>query len=64
MSDEFKEKSNKQKGVRASYKYPHRLSRKGYARYANEIRSLLSGDPEVDRTVLWPKGCKTKKGEY
>ncbi|KAL8473884.1 hypothetical protein ACS0TY_030662 [Phlomoides rotata] len=64
MSDEFKEKSNKHKGIRARHKYPHRLSRKGYARYANEIRSLLSGDPEVDRTVLWLEGRKTKKGEY
>ncbi|KAL8487326.1 hypothetical protein ACS0TY_023848 [Phlomoides rotata] len=64
MSDEFEEKSNKKKGVRASHKYPHRLSRKGYARYANEIRSLLSGDPKVDRTVLWLEGRKTKKGEY
>ncbi|KAL8497711.1 hypothetical protein ACS0TY_021150 [Phlomoides rotata] len=63
MSDEFKEKSNKQKGVRASHKYPHRLSRKGYTRYANEIRSLLSGDPEVDRTILWLEGRKIKKGE-
>ncbi|KAL8491779.1 hypothetical protein ACS0TY_023394 [Phlomoides rotata] len=61
MSDEFKEKSNKKKGVRASHKYPHRLSRKGYARYANEIRSLLSGDPKVDRTVLWLEGREELK---
>ncbi|KAL8479168.1 hypothetical protein ACS0TY_026143 [Phlomoides rotata] len=51
MSDEFK-------GIRARHKYPHRLSRKGYARYANEIRSLLFGDPEVDRTVQYTEKKK------
>ncbi|KAL8485947.1 hypothetical protein ACS0TY_028018 [Phlomoides rotata] len=41
MSDDFKELSEKQKCIRAQNKYPHRLSRKGYANYAVENNDYI-----------------------
>ncbi|KAL8514992.1 hypothetical protein ACS0TY_013904 [Phlomoides rotata] len=43
MYDDFKELSEKQKSIRAQRKYPHRLSRKGYANYAVENTELFFG---------------------
>ncbi|KAL8524423.1 hypothetical protein ACS0TY_014130 [Phlomoides rotata] len=63
MSDDFK-LSEKQKCIRAQSKYPHRLSRKGYANYAVENVTMLCGDEEIDRAVLWVEGRKNKEGEH
>ncbi|KAL8476797.1 hypothetical protein ACS0TY_029193 [Phlomoides rotata] len=64
MSNDFKELSEKQKCIRAQNKYPHRLSRKGYANYAVENKAVLCGDEEIDRAVLWVEGRKNKEGEH
>ncbi|KAL8481017.1 hypothetical protein ACS0TY_027524 [Phlomoides rotata] len=64
ISDDFKELSEKQKSIRAQSKYPHRLSRKGYANYAVENKVVLCGDEEIDRAVLWVEGRKNKEGEH
>ncbi|KAL8464724.1 hypothetical protein ACS0TY_034290 [Phlomoides rotata] len=56
MSDEHKK-------IAERNQLPHRLSRKGYARYALENESLLSGDDDIDRATLWIEGQKNKDGE-
>ncbi|KAL8541245.1 hypothetical protein ACS0TY_002483 [Phlomoides rotata] len=48
--------SNDFKSIRAQSKYPHRLSRKGYANYAVENKAVLCGDEEINRAVLWVEG--------
>ncbi|KAL8512716.1 hypothetical protein ACS0TY_019006 [Phlomoides rotata] len=57
MSDEHKE-------LAKLNKWPHNLSRKGYARYAAENQSLLSGDNDLDRATLWLEARKKKDGEF
>ncbi|KAL8467898.1 hypothetical protein ACS0TY_031226 [Phlomoides rotata] len=59
-----KELIEKQKSIRAQSKYPHRLSRKGYANYAVENVTVLCGDEEIDRAVFWVEGRKNKEGEH
>ncbi|KAL8525532.1 hypothetical protein ACS0TY_014957 [Phlomoides rotata] len=57
MSDEHKE-------LAKLNKWPYNLSRKGYARYASENQSLLSGDNDLDRATLWLEARKKKDGEF
>ncbi|XP_073128723.1 uncharacterized protein [Henckelia pumila] len=45
-------------------KYPHRLARKGYARYAEEIVNDLCDDDEINRALIWKKGRVNKEGEF
>ncbi|KAH6776554.1 hypothetical protein C2S52_014115 [Perilla frutescens var. hirtella] len=61
VSAEFKQLSEQQKERRSKHLYPHRLSRKGYANYAEEIKDL-HGDEEVDRCLLWKKARLNKEG--
>ncbi|KAH6794419.1 hypothetical protein C2S52_004896 [Perilla frutescens var. hirtella] len=53
--------SEQQKKMRSKHLYPYRLSRKGYANYAEEIKDL-HGDKEIDRCLLWKKARLNKKG--
>ncbi|CAN6695440.1 unnamed protein product [Malus baccata var. baccata] len=49
---------------RAKHKYPHRLSRKGYARLEEQIKSAYGITADIDRSVLWKLGRVDKKGNY
>ncbi|XP_070676317.1 uncharacterized protein [Malus domestica] len=49
---------------RAKHKYPHRLSRKGYARLEEQIKSAYGITADIDRLVLWKLGRVDKKGNY
>ncbi|KAH6787886.1 hypothetical protein C2S52_007438 [Perilla frutescens var. hirtella] len=61
VSTEFQQLSEQQKKRRSKHLCPHRLSRKGYANYAEEIKDL-HGDEEIDRCLLWKKARLNKEG--
>ncbi|KAL8508352.1 hypothetical protein ACS0TY_018814 [Phlomoides rotata] len=63
LSTNFMQMSDEHKKIVERNQLPHRLSRKGYARYALEHESLLSGDDDIDRATLWIEGRKNKDGE-
>ncbi|XP_073151032.1 uncharacterized protein [Henckelia pumila] len=44
--------------------YPHRLSRKGYARNAEETANELCDDDEINRAIIWKKGRVNKEGAF
>ncbi|XP_042397150.1 uncharacterized protein LOC121987418 [Zingiber officinale] len=64
MSDDFKKVSDEQKKRRKQNVYPHRLARKGYARFADEIGDELCDDEEINRAIIWKKGRMNKKGQF
>ncbi|XP_073123545.1 uncharacterized protein [Henckelia pumila] len=64
MSDDFIKLSEKQQERRKQNLYPHRLARKGYARYAEEIANELCDDVEINRAIIWKKGRVNKEGEF
>ncbi|KAL8541459.1 hypothetical protein ACS0TY_002649 [Phlomoides rotata] len=64
LSDKFKQMSDEHKELAKLNKWPHNLSRKGYARYASENQSLLSGDNDLDRATFWLEARKKKDGEF
>ncbi|XP_040372966.1 uncharacterized protein LOC121052304 [Rosa chinensis] len=59
----FLEKRREQQERRSLNKYPHRMSRKGYAGLEDELATGMS-DEEVDRATLWIKGRQTKDGSF
>ncbi|KAM5549788.1 hypothetical protein ABKV19_000950 [Rosa sericea] len=59
----FLEKRREQQERRSKNKYPHRMSRKGYAGLEAELADGMS-DEEVDRATLWIKGRQTKDGSF
>ncbi|XP_073124125.1 uncharacterized protein [Henckelia pumila] len=63
MSDDFMKVRAEQKRRRKQNIYPHRLSRKGYARFADEIAGELCDDDEINRAIIWKKGRVDKKGQ-
>ncbi|XP_073147304.1 uncharacterized protein [Henckelia pumila] len=63
MSVDFMNLSAEQKKRRKQNIYPHRLSRKGYAQFADEIASELCDDDDVNRALIWKKGRVNKEGE-
>ncbi|XP_073147250.1 uncharacterized protein [Henckelia pumila] len=64
MSDDFNQLSDIQKERRKMNIYPHRLARKGYARYAEEIVNDLCYDDGINRAIIWKKGRVNKEGEF
>ncbi|XP_024178951.1 uncharacterized protein LOC112184961 [Rosa chinensis] len=48
---------------RAKNKYPHRMSRKGYAGLEEELSTTMEED-EIDRATLWIAGRQTKQGTF
>ncbi|XP_042432737.1 uncharacterized protein LOC122019324 [Zingiber officinale] len=64
MSDDFIKLSEQQKEKRKKNIYPHRLARKGYARYAEEIANELCDDDEINRAIIWKKGRVNKEGKF
>ncbi|KAH6785854.1 hypothetical protein C2S51_038309 [Perilla frutescens var. frutescens] len=64
MSEEFKILSAEQKERRMKNIYPHRLSRRGYAGLAEEMKEELCGDDEIDRAVMWKKARVSKNGDF
>ncbi|XP_073314019.1 uncharacterized protein [Primulina huaijiensis] len=64
MSDKFIELSDQQKERRKKNIYPHRLARKGYARFAEEIASELCDDDDINRAIIWKKGRLNKEGDF
>ncbi|XP_075494777.1 uncharacterized protein LOC142532346 [Primulina tabacum] len=55
---------DEQKKRRKQNIYLHRMSRKGYARFADEIVIELCDDDDINRAIMWKKGQVNKKGEY
>ncbi|XP_075497743.1 uncharacterized protein LOC142534979 [Primulina tabacum] len=55
---------DEQKKRRKQNIYPHRMSRKGYARFADEIADELCDDDDINRAIMWKKGRVNKKGQY
>ncbi|XP_073133553.1 uncharacterized protein [Henckelia pumila] len=64
MTDDFMKESDEQKKRRRQNVDPHRLSRKGYARFADEIASELCDDDEINRALIWKRGRVNKEGEF
>ncbi|XP_073057676.1 uncharacterized protein [Primulina eburnea] len=64
MSDKFIELSDQQKERRKKNIYPHRLSRKVYARFAEEIASELCDDDDINRAIIWKKGRVNKERDF
>ncbi|XP_073015671.1 uncharacterized protein [Primulina eburnea] len=64
MSDDFIRLSDQQKERRKMNIYPHRLARKGYARFADEIAAELCDDDEINRAIIWKKGRLNKEGRF
>ncbi|XP_073060010.1 uncharacterized protein [Primulina eburnea] len=64
MFDKFIELSDQQKERRKKSVYHHRLSRKGYARFAEEIPSELCDDDDINRAIIWKKGRVNKEGDF
>ncbi|KAL8548275.1 hypothetical protein ACS0TY_007556 [Phlomoides rotata] len=64
LSEDFLKLSALQRERRMQHKYPHRLSRKGYAGLAETIKHELCDDKEVDRAILWKRARLNKEGEY
>ncbi|KAM5552517.1 hypothetical protein ABKV19_027060, partial [Rosa sericea] len=60
----FLEKRREQQERRSLNKYPHRMSRKGYAGLEAELAAGMSDHEEVDRATLWIKGRQTKDGSF
>ncbi|XP_073031271.1 uncharacterized protein [Primulina eburnea] len=44
--------------------YPHRLARKGYACFAEEIAAELCDDDEINRAIIWKKGRLNKERSF
>ncbi|XP_042440343.1 uncharacterized protein LOC122025580 [Zingiber officinale] len=64
MSADFRYRvSDEQKNRRRQNVYPHRLSRKGYACFADEIASDLCDD-DINRAIIWKRGRANKEGEF
>ncbi|XP_061998933.1 uncharacterized protein LOC133716232 [Rosa rugosa] len=57
------EKRKAQQERRKQNKYPHRLSRKGYAGLEEELANEID-DEEIDRATLWIKGRQSKNGNF
>ncbi|XP_075483398.1 uncharacterized protein LOC142523476 [Primulina tabacum] len=64
MSDDFIRQSDQQKERRKQNIYPHRLARKGYARFAEEIADELCDDDEINRAIIWKKGRLNKEWSF
>lgn len=64
MTEEFKVLSAEQRERRMKNIYPHRLSRRGYAGLAEEMKEELCGDDEIDRAVMWKKARLSKNGDF
>ncbi|XP_073281383.1 uncharacterized protein [Primulina huaijiensis] len=64
MSDKFIELSDQQKERRKKNIYPHRLARKGYARFAEEIASELCDDNDINKAIIWKKGRLNKEEDF
>ncbi|XP_075507617.1 uncharacterized protein LOC142544458 [Primulina tabacum] len=64
LSDDFMKLRDEQKKRRKQNIYPHRMSRKGYARFADEIADELCDDDDINRAIMWKKGRVNKKGQY
>ncbi|XP_073020481.1 uncharacterized protein [Primulina eburnea] len=64
LSDDFMKLRDEQKNRRKQNIYPHRMSRKGYARFADEIAAELCDDDDINRAIMWKKGRVNRKGEY
>ncbi|KZV41566.1 hypothetical protein F511_23402 [Dorcoceras hygrometricum] len=64
MSDDFIKISEQQKERRKLNRYPHRLSRKGYSRFAEEIADGLCDDDDINRATIWKKGQASKGGQF
>ncbi|XP_057777763.1 uncharacterized protein LOC130996270 [Salvia miltiorrhiza] len=62
ISNDFKNLSDEQKERRQKNIYPHRLSRKGYAALAEEMKDELLGDENIDRAIMWKKARLKKDG--
>ncbi|XP_073294447.1 uncharacterized protein [Primulina huaijiensis] len=58
------ELSDQQKERRKKNIYPHRLARKGYARFAEEIASELCDDDDINIAIFWKKGRLNKEGDF
>ncbi|XP_075483036.1 uncharacterized protein LOC142523231 [Primulina tabacum] len=56
LSDDFMKVRDEQKKRRKQKIYPHRMSRKGYARFADKIADELCDDDEINRAIMWKKG--------
>ncbi|XP_073286360.1 uncharacterized protein [Primulina huaijiensis] len=63
MYDKFIEVNDQQKKRRKKNIYPHRLARKGYARFAEEIASELCDDDDINRAIISKKGRVNKEGD-
>ncbi|XP_024190454.1 uncharacterized protein LOC112194446 [Rosa chinensis] len=63
LSDSFLELHEKQKRKRALSKYPHRLSRKGYAGLEEELSATMD-EAELDRATMWIKARQDKNGGF
>ncbi|XP_073269050.1 uncharacterized protein [Primulina huaijiensis] len=56
LSDDFMKLRDEQKKRRKQNIYPHRMSRKGYACFANEIADELCDDDDINRAIMLKKG--------
>ncbi|XP_062002246.1 uncharacterized protein LOC133720074 isoform X3 [Rosa rugosa] len=63
LSDEFMEVHKVQKKKREKNKYPHRMSRKGYANLEAELSESVP-ESELDRATMWIKARQDKHGNF
>ncbi|KAI3511047.1 hypothetical protein L1887_18189 [Cichorium endivia] len=62
--EEWEEKSDDAKKIRAKYQYTHRLSRKGYVGLIVEIMEQTGmTEEEINRALLWKKAREMKNGD-
>lgn len=64
ISANFKKTSKEQSERRAKNKFPHRLSKKGYAGLKEELKESLGEKYIADRSFLWTKARENKDGEF
>ncbi|XP_061988645.1 uncharacterized protein LOC133712759 [Rosa rugosa] len=62
-SEQFQVLREKQKIKRKENKYPHRLSRKGYANFQEELAEKIPIE-ELDRATMWIKARQDKSGNF
>ncbi|KAJ6842819.1 uncharacterized protein M6B38_256520 [Iris pallida] len=64
LSANFKKTSKEQSERRTKNKFPHRLSKKGYAGLKEELKEQLGEKYINDRSFLWTKARENKSGEF
>ncbi|CAL5328109.1 unnamed protein product [Camellia sinensis] len=61
LTENFEVQSNIQRARQSRSIYNHRLGRKGYARFQEQLKQKTGSSENLDRSVLWKKAHQNKR---